>query len=185
MGNSAGTHSFLGVIKLRKDQADLVGNGFGFVEVGKLGKTQTGLHTLIHELVHGADRMSVLAFKDAGKVVAETTTEIASRRIVLDLSGATKESVLVTEKYFSESYKKEISDLLKVVEDTTEWSKEQTLEAVTKASVLIHTKAVKVATTPEQMVDNFVSCLPGSGELAAEQKRNLRFGILDLRMKHR
>jgi hypothetical protein len=162
----AGWHDFFGNIAIRRDEALGVRQGFGMTRAGEL-KDLSGLHTVVHELVHGANRVKSSAYKLAGKVICEVSTELASRKVVTQMAGKVVERVAnVT---FSHAYQDAIDKVSEKIGKVYGWEKLKVAKQMKVASIMVNSTKVKTASSYEEVVMTFVRELPGSKEMGEKK----------------
>lgn len=180
MPGAAGTHSlYNGLITIREDYAKKISGGFGkFLKKGV--KPPDPVHVLTHEMVHGANRMSMRAYTGCGKVLCEASTELTARRISLDMAGNTELSPF----WMGGAYQDYIRKLRDTLSDVTEWSLKRCEQEMERAALLMNTKKVtKHASTTTSMAHWFANLLPGYDELSAKQKKDLNAALLKIKAK--
>lgn len=172
--NHAGHHAWDGLVVVRASRAEQIGDGLANAMIQRgVSDAQPGLKTVIHEFIHGADRMTAAAYVRGGAVVTEATTELAARRVVLDMRGKFGKRA-ATSFPNTGSYSKEIKDVHFHVKYITNWDDKRVMAEVERASVLMHSKATKeVAKSARGVTYNFVENLPGKAELTQAQQIHL------------
>jgi hypothetical protein len=178
MPGVSGTHSMAhGMITLREDYAKAIGHNLTGA-INKVPGPGGGMRTLIHEMVHGANRISSRAYTSAGEVICEATTELTARRIALDLVGDTK----TTAFGLGGSYQNYMRKIRDAVYEVTEWKLARVEQEIGRAAWLNQTKAVaKHASTKKAVIENFVNALPGNQELTEKQRSDLSKKLMALK----
>lgn len=170
----------LGAITIRKDQAMMVEQAFQSVEKKNVDAACRGLKSVIHEVIHGADRIPTACYKDAGKVLCEATTELAARRVVNDLANFRNQSGITS--VYLKSYNEEINDLVDAVRQATQWQAWVASDQTSKAAVLMHSNFTPDAKTIDEAIDSFVRAIDAGKKLTAAQKLDLAKRIKKLRV---
>ena len=171
----AGYHDWRGLIVLREDIAEKVLEGFITVRVK--GTPTAGLNTLIHEVIHGADRMRSAAYAGGGAVITEVSTELLSRKIAFELSGDTIGNPVFAQA-FSRAYQRHIRNVRQVLSEVTDWPLKRIDSEMIRASHLMHTGKAGMATrSPNALVKKWVRNLPGHEDLTATQRNQITKAI--------
>lgn len=172
MPGVAGTHSSVhGLITLREDFAKAISHDLTGM-LNKTGDTGYGVRTIVHEMVHGANRMSPARYTKCGEVICEATTELTARRITLDMANQAQRTAFDYGK--GGSYQKYIRAIRDAVYDSTSWKLSRIEKEIERAALLNQTNHIeRHAKSMKAVVDNFIDALPSSSELTEKQRKDL------------
>ena len=176
---SFGSHDYFGVIRIRADQAATTADSLArLADAQSPSLSTSGFHTIVHEIVHGANRVGPSGYAEGGAVITEVCTELTSRRIVMDM--ATKTALGVRDVAFTSSYQGKIGKVERVLKEHTGWKMNKIHFEMERSAMLFNTAKAKHAALPEEVIDNFVNHLPGVKELSESAQAAIKKDLLSL-----
>lgn len=191
-------HHWDGSVTVRKDIADTVARSLKEISERRRVLSYSdyrGIHTLIHEELHGLSRFTSRAYSEGGAVVEEVTVELTARRIMRDLLGDVKTGAqsfnrpmrnAANTRWFSGgSYGSDISKFLDTVTNKTGWPEEQVIENVEKAGILMRGKLAPAYNkqSPKQHIEAFLKSMPDYDKLPPKQQKSLGNSIYKLELR--
>lgn len=139
--------------------------------------------TLTHEVIHSCNKMAISAYVESGKAISEITTEIAARRVVLDIASEKHiNAVSAPEKFGYRAYQGIIDQAKDDVVKVTGWSIERAEREIEQASLKLQTD-VTIAKTEKEYVSSFIEALPGYEELSRSKVESMNNELGKLRIK--
>ncbi len=185
----AGVHHWDGKIDIAPDAARAAGRAFKQLRTStELGARELeGLNTVMHEEMHGYGPLARPAYREAGKLIEETTTEILARKAVRRLAGIRKlpdnpshVAGLPTRGprgWISapRAYDVWIAGLARDIENVTGWDEGKVLGALEQAAVTFKRNRTDIS-TPAGIARAWVD---GVARLTADQRAELLQRVLD------
>jgi len=166
-------------VKIRRDQLDSMVRSLSTGE-----RPVDGVHTFVHEAIHGYSRYVPGVYRGAGRVVEEVSVDSVARRVMADQFAASASDADVAAimgrggygKTFIRTMDEFNGSAKKIAGGRWDPDRLESLNLMADAGIRMRRPGVKVAETPAEHARNFVDAIhpPASAKMSKAEVRQFR-----------